>query len=118
MWKNKYACFNDVIWLMAIKARLKMKNGTLIYDINRPRPRHGHKYTKYRMYLSIKMFICIKQHLSNIWSSVQENAKQHSAWAGKKKKNKKNAAYEKACIEQYVYCNYLFSNLWRRKFWN
>ena len=35
------------------------------YDINRARPRHKHKYTKYKMYLSM-MVICIKQHLSNI----------------------------------------------------
>ena len=26
------------------------------YDINRPRPRHGHKYTKYKMCLNV----CIK----------------------------------------------------------
>ena len=36
------------------------------YDMNRPRPRHGHKYTKYKMCLSIMMVICTKQHLSNI----------------------------------------------------
>ena len=27
--------------------RLKMKNRSHRYDINRPRPKHGHKYTKY-----------------------------------------------------------------------
>ena len=35
---------------------------------NRPRPRHGPKYTIYKMCLSIIMVICIKQHLGNIWS--------------------------------------------------
>ena len=30
------------------------------YDINRPRPRHGHKHTKYKMCLSIMMVIYIK----------------------------------------------------------
>ena len=30
--------------------RLKMKNRSHIYGINRPRPRHGHKYTKYTNY--------------------------------------------------------------------
>ena len=35
------------------------------YDINRPRARHGHKYTKYKMCV-ILMDICINQHLSNI----------------------------------------------------
>ena len=35
-------------------------------EINKPRPRHGHKYTKYKSCLSTMMAICIKQHLSNI----------------------------------------------------
>ena len=29
------------------------------HDINRPRSRHGHKYTKYKMRLSIMMVTCI-----------------------------------------------------------
>ena len=29
-----------------MKMRLNMKNRSQRYDINRPRPRHGHKYTK------------------------------------------------------------------------
>ena len=36
------------------------------YDINSPSPRHGLKYTKYKMCQSIIVAICIKQHLSNI----------------------------------------------------
>ena len=32
---------------MTTKARLKLKNRSHTYDINRPRPRHGHKYTKF-----------------------------------------------------------------------
>ena len=51
---------------MTMKMRLKMKNRSHRYVINRPRPRHGHKYTKYTMYPSIMMVICIKQHLNNI----------------------------------------------------
>ena len=31
-----------------MKMRLKMKNGSYIYDIKRTRPRHGDKYTKYK----------------------------------------------------------------------
>ena len=54
-----------------------MKNRSQTNDANRPRPRHGHKYTKYKMSLNIVMVICIKQHLSNIWSSVHEKVKQH-----------------------------------------
>ena len=30
-----------------------MKNRSHIYDMNQPRPRHGHKYTKYKMYLKV-----------------------------------------------------------------
>ena len=63
--------------------KLKMENGSR-YDMNRPSPRHGHKYTKYKMCLSIMMVICIKQHLSNIWSSIHKKVKQHRAWVEKK----------------------------------
>ena len=49
-----------------------MQNRSHRYDINRPRTKHGHKYTKYKMCLGIMVVICIciKQHLSNIWSSI------------------------------------------------
>ena len=47
--------------------RLKIKGRSHIYDINRPQPRNGHKYTKYKMCVSIVMAICVKattkQHL-------------------------------------------------------
>ena len=51
---------------MTMKMRLKMKNRSSRYDINRPRRRHGRKYTKHKICLDIMMVICIKQHLSNI----------------------------------------------------
>ena len=51
---------------MSMKMTLKMKNRSHRYDINRPRSRHGHKYTKYKICLSIMMAICIKQNLSKI----------------------------------------------------
>ena len=35
--------------LMIMKMRLKMKNRSHIYNINRPRPIHGVKYTKYKI---------------------------------------------------------------------
>ena len=38
---------------MAMKMGLKMKNRSHKYDINRPKPRHGHKYTKHKICLSI-----------------------------------------------------------------
>ena len=61
------------------------------YDINRPRARHGHKYTKYKMCV-ILMDICINQHLSNIWNSVHVKVKQHWGWV-----EKKRYFYKKAC---------------------
>ena len=58
---------------MKIKLR---KSRSHRYDINRPETRHGHKYTKYEMCLSIVIAICIKQQLSNIWGSIHEKVKQ------------------------------------------
>ena len=90
--KNKHACLNEIIRWMTMKMRLKMKNISHTYDINRPRLRHGHIYTKYKMCLNIMMVICIKQHLSNIWSSFHKKVKKHCGWV------EKSAAYKKRCI--------------------
>ena len=43
--------------------RLKMKNRSQGCDICRSRTTHAHRYTKYKICLSIIMVICIKQHL-------------------------------------------------------
>ena len=59
-----------------------MKNRSNRYDINRPRPRH--KYTKYKMCLSIMVVTFVKEHLSNIWGSIHEKVKQHWGWFEKK----------------------------------
>ena len=64
--KAKCVCFNEVISLIKIKMRLKMKNRSQRHGINRPKSRHRHKCTKCKMSLDIMMVICIKQHLSNI----------------------------------------------------
>ena len=45
--------------------KMKMKNRSHRYDINRPWPRLGHKYTKYKEYISMMMLTSIKQQLSN-----------------------------------------------------
>ena len=50
---------------MVMKMKLKKKNISYRYDINRSRPRHGHKYAKYKMCLSIMMVRYIKQHLKS-----------------------------------------------------
>ena len=72
--------------------RLKMKNRSHRNDIIRPRPRHGHKYTKYKMCLSLRMVICTKQHLCNILSSIHEIVK--------RRRVEKSVDYKKACISE------------------
>ena len=56
-----------------------------ILDIIKPLLRHGQKYTRYEMCLSILMAVCLKQHVSNIWSSIQEKVKQRWGWVEKKR---------------------------------
>ena len=57
--------------------KLKIKNRSHRCEINKPRSRHGHKYSESKKCLSMMMLIYIKQHLSNIWSSIYEKVKQH-----------------------------------------
>ena len=80
--KNKSFRIHEIIQLIVIKMKMKMKNILDWYDINELRPRPGHKYSKYKNCLSMMMMmlICIKQHLSNIGSSVYEKLKQHCGW--------------------------------------
>ena len=68
---------NEIMWLIILKMRLKMKNEWLRYDINRTRPRHVHKYTKYKMCLGMMMVMCNKQHLSSMWSSIHGKVNQY-----------------------------------------
>ena len=49
-----------------MKMRLRIKNKSHRYDINRLRPKHGHKSAKHKMCLIIMMVRGIKQHLSKI----------------------------------------------------
>ena len=44
---------------MTMKVSLKMKTRSHRYDINRPRPRHGRRYTKYEMCLSVMTVIVL-----------------------------------------------------------
>ena len=63
---------------------MKMKNRSHRYDINILRLRHGQKHSKYKTCLGIMMLICIEQHLSNIWSSINKKLKQHGGGIEKK----------------------------------
>ena len=81
---------------MTMKMRLKVKNRYGISqgnDINWSRPRLGHNYTKYKICLSMIMVICIKQQLSNIWSSIHE--KQIWGWVEKKRVFKSSGGFIK-----------------------
>ena len=49
-----------------MKMRSNIKNCSRRYDINRTWSKHGHKYTKYKICLSIVMVMRIKQKVSNI----------------------------------------------------
>ena len=42
------------------------------YDVNRPMPGHGHKYTKYKRSLSIMMVTCIKQQLTTFEAQLMK----------------------------------------------
>ena len=69
-----------------------MKNRSQRYDINKTMSIHGHKYTKYKVCLSIMMGICIKQDLGNIWSSI------HEKLSNTEVELKKSVTYKKAYI--------------------
>ena len=73
--KNKCFCIPEIIRLIIMKMRIKIKNRSNRYDINRPRSRHGHKYSKYKKCLSMAMLIYIKQQLGK--SSVHKKFNQH-----------------------------------------
>ena len=51
------------------------------------------------------MFICIKQHLSNIWSSVHEKFKQHWGWVEKALLIKKRVEHNP---DKYAFCFLFF----------
>ena len=46
--------------LIIMKMKTKIKIDSRKYEMNIPRCRHGHKYSKYMKRLSIMMLICIK----------------------------------------------------------
>ena len=48
----------ETIQLIIMTMKMKMKNRSHIYDINRPRSRHGRKYSKYKNCLVMMMLLC------------------------------------------------------------
>ena len=68
-----------------------MKNRSRRYDIYRPRSKHKRITSSVNM----MMFICIKQHLSNIWGSSHDKVKQHWDWV----KNEMLLVEKEACTQ-------------------
>ena len=64
--KNRHISIHEIMQLIKMKLKTKIKIDSRKYGINRPRCRYGHKYSKYAKRLSMMMLICVKQHLSNI----------------------------------------------------
>ena len=50
-------------------------------------------YQKQKVRHSIMMVLCIKKHLSNIWSSIHEKVKQHWGWLKKSVAHKKSVFF-------------------------
>ena len=79
IWKSvlniKYVCFNEILWLIITKINLKIKYRSHRYNINKPRSRHEHKYTKWKMCLGMMMIVCVMLQLSNIGNSNNEKIK-------------------------------------------
>ena len=73
MCKKQVRLFSCDYMINDNEMRVKMKNRSHRYDINRPRSRHRHTYMIYKMYFNMMMVICIKQHLGNIGSTIHEN---------------------------------------------
>ena len=68
---------------MVMKMRLKWKKDKKIYHLGLEVDAN---VIKYKVCLSIMIVICIKQHLSNVWSSIHANVSNTEAELKKKKK--------------------------------
>ena len=77
-----------------MKIKMKIKKRLRRYDINEPRSRHGHKYSRCKNCLSVMMLICIKQNLSNIWTSIHEKVKRQALHIKKNIRNKNDRKME------------------------
>ena len=58
--ESRCVFIHEIIHLIIMKIKMKMKNRPYRYDKNRPRSRPEHKCSKYEMCLSIIIVICIK----------------------------------------------------------
>ena len=58
--KNKCVCIHQIIQLIIMKMKVKMKNRSHRYDNNRPCSRDGHKDSKCRKCLIFMILMCVK----------------------------------------------------------
>ena len=93
--ENKCVSFYVIIQLIIKKIKMEMKYKSHRYDINRPRSRHEHKFSKYKKCRNTMMFRCVKQHLSNIWHSIHEKSNNTDA------ELLKSASHKKSVIPQF-----------------
>ena len=47
--KNKRVCIHEIILLITMKTKMKMKNRSHRYDISRPRSKQGNNHNKYKV---------------------------------------------------------------------
>ena len=91
-----------------MKTKMKMKNRSHSYDINRRRSKYGHKHINIKnvsvWWCLYHMLICIKQHVSNIWSSIHQKVKQHWGWVEKKALLTKNKLVILCFFQPLCYC--------------
>ena len=69
--------------------KMKMKNRLHTYDINRPRPRHGDKYSEYKNCLNMMMLRFIQQQQATYEAQFMSKLSNTEA------ELKKNVAYKK-----------------------
>ena len=102
---NKCVCVPEIIQLIIMKIKMKIKNRSYRYNI---RSWHGHRYSTCKKYLTMIMVTCIKQCLTNIWSSIHENVKQHCGWV------EKSVAYKKSLYAEYFTLRILTAKKYRQ----
>ena len=101
--KNKCVCIHEIMRLTIIRMKMKMKNKSHRYGINRLSFKHGQKSSTYTNCRVMMMLICIKQHQSNIWNSIHAKIKQHWGWV-----EKKALLLKKVCKHHYTETFFIF----------
>ena len=87
--------------------KMEMINKLHRYDINRPRHRHGHKYSEYKKCLNMMMLKFTKQHQATLEAQFMKTSSNTEA------ELKKSVAYKKkrVFIIEFSVLNFVFSNL-------